>query len=207
MKCPTFEDLLDYCDGHTNKPDAQFVAGHLASGCQQCVQDAGWYKRVRGIAASEDFNDPPAWVFKRALRLFENRPQASTVHFGRLLAALAFDSFARPVLSGVRLVETSNRQLLYRAGAYTIDLQLDFSPPTAVNLIGQILRESESRFESVSELLVRITREGRPVDQTTTSATGEFTIQHLAHNEYDLSVETKEGVIDVPRLPVKPADA
>jgi hypothetical protein len=203
MKCPAFKDLLDYCDGTINTPVAQFVAAHLASGCQQCAQDVGWYERVRGIAASDDSEDPPAWVFRRALRLFENSTQARPVHFGRLLAALAFDSFARPALSGVRLVETSNRQLLYRAGAYTVDLQLDFSSATAVNLTGQILRESESRFESVSELLVRVTRDGKPVHETTTSAIGEFTIQSLAHDEYDLSVETKEGVIDVLRLPIK----
>ena len=207
MKCPAFEELLDYCDGHINKADAQSVASHLSSGCPQCAQDIGWYKRVRDIAASDALEDPPAWVFMRALRLFENRAQTPTAHFGRLLAALAFDSFARPTLSGVRLVETSNRQLLYRAGAFAIDLQLDFFSPTAVNLVGQILRESESRFESVSELLVRMTREGKPVHETITGATGEFTIQHLAHNEYDLSVETKEGVIDVPRVPIKPGEA
>ena len=203
MKCPAFEDLLDSCDGHMNNPDAQSVARHMASGCQRCEQDVRWYERVRGIAASDDLEAPPAWVFMRALRLLE-KAQTPTVHFGRLLAALAFDSFERPALSGVRLVETSNRQLLYRAGAYTIDLQLDLSSPQAVNLIGQILRESESRFESVSELLVRITCEGKLVDETVTSASGEFTIHHLVHKEYQLSVETKEGVIDVPPLAIKP---
>src|SRR4030095_13934681 len=202
MKCPSFEDLLDYCDGHINEP-AQSVVAHLATGCQRCAQDIDWYKRMCAIAASDDCEDPPPWVFRRALRCFEAR-QTPKANLGRLLASLAFDSFARPVISGVRLIETDNRQLLYHAGAYTIDLQIDFSAPTGANLAGQILRESESRFESVAGLSVQITREGKAICATSTNAIGEFTIQHLTHNEYDLLVETREGVIDIPRLPITP---
>jgi hypothetical protein len=205
MKCPPFEDLLDYCDGHINEP-AHLVVAHLESGCQQCAQDIDWYRRMCAISASDDCEDPPPWVFKRALRLFETR-QTPKAHFGRLIASLAFDSFARPVLSGVRLVETNNRQLLYRAGAYTIDLQIDFSEPSKANLRGQILRESESRFESVADLSVRIIREGKPIRATSTNAIGEFSIQHLEQDDYDLVVGTKEGIIDVPRLPITPNES
>src|SRR5262245_20395862 len=203
MKCPEFADLLDYCDGHISVSDAQFVVAHLESGCRRCAQDVSWYKRVGSIAASDDCEDPPAWVLKRAFRLFESHAPTRTVQFGRMLAALAFDSFARPVLSGVRSVETNNRQLLYRAGSYTIDLQIDFSAPSGANLVGQILRENEPRFESVAELSVRVTGEGKVICLTATNAIGEFTIKNLEHTDCELSVETKEGVIVVPRLSIR----
>lgn len=199
--CPGFKELLDYCDGHINDRNVQLVAAHLSSGCRRCAQDVDWYERVRALATSDDCKDPPAWVFKRALQLFENQAQPRADRIDRL-AALVFDSLARPVLVGVRLAETSNRQLLYRAGGYSIDVQITFPSPSRANLIGQILRVNECRYESVAGLSIQVTHQGQAVCSTVTTATGEFALHDIAHDNYDLSVETKERVIIVPRLPV-----
>ena len=129
MKCPQFEDLLDYCDRKVNESEAEAVAAHIASGCQWCAQSVAWYERVSGLAAGDDSQDPPPWVLNRAFRLFHSQVPTRTDHLGRLVAALAFDSLSNPVLAGMRLVETSNRQLLYRAGEYTVDLQINFFSP------------------------------------------------------------------------------
>jgi hypothetical protein len=205
MACPDFAELLNYCDGRTND-DAQLVAAHLSSGCRRCLEEVGWYERVCAIAASDSCKDPPAWVFKRALQLFETVAQPRADRFDRF-AALVFDSLARPVLAGVRLAETSSRQMLYRAGVHSIDVQITFPGPSGADLMGQILLDSEFQFESVSGLLIQVAHQGQAVCATVTNAVGEFTLHDIAHNEYDLSIETKEGVIIVPRLPVTPYES
>ncbi|HXG65832.1 MAG TPA: hypothetical protein VNO70_12060 [Blastocatellia bacterium] len=206
MKCPGFEQLLDYCDGRLGERDAQTVAAHLASGCQRCAQDLEWYRRVRAIAASDDGVDPPAWVLKRALRLFENyAPPRQEGHLDRLIASLVFDSRAQPTLSGVRSAEAGNRQLLYRAGQYSVDVQITFSEQSGADLIGQVLRGGEFRFESVAGLVVEVAQKGQPAYSTVTNAVGEFILGNIACGEYEVAVWTNEGAIIIPQLPVMPS--
>jgi hypothetical protein len=205
MACPDFEQLLDYCEDRVKGPAAQLVVAHLASGCQPCAEDVAWYKRVRALAAGDADIDPPAWVVKRAVQLFEGRAKPhKDDRRDCLIAALVFDSLVRPALSGVRLAETSNQQLLYRAGTYSIDAQITFSGPSRADLIGQVLRESEYGFESVAGLSITVSCDRRAVGTAVTNPVGEFTLNGLAPGEYELTVETSEGMILIPRLPVAP---
>jgi hypothetical protein len=91
-------------------------------------------------------------VTKRAVRILTCRahePSFKRTHRPGDCGAV-FDSFARPALVGVRSTETANRQLLYRAGDYSVDLQLAPSEHSTIDLIGQVLKEGEPSFESVS---------------------------------------------------------
>ena len=72
----------------------------------------------------------------------------------------------------------------------------------AVELTGQILRVNESRFESVARLALDLKREGETVCSTTTNDAGEFSIDAVARGEYELLIETREGIIIVQRLPI-----
>ncbi|MCI0486783.1 MAG: hypothetical protein L0229_09305, partial [Blastocatellia bacterium] len=140
MKCPSFERLIDYLDGHLGALEASRVAAHIESECLRCAANREWYEKVRLLAASDDLPEPPPWVLKRALRIFENRPVRPRLveRLGQMVASLVFDSLARPAIAGVRSTETSNRQLLYRAGDYSIDLQVAQAPRSQANLIGQV---------------------------------------------------------------------
>jgi hypothetical protein len=205
MECPGFERLIDYCDGSLAEEEARVVATHLATGCRRCADDLRWYERVRSIAAADNYSiEPPPWVLKRALRLFEREPGRSNAvdGLGRLVAALIFDSLSRPALSGLRLVGTNDRQLLYRAGQYSIDLQIALANQSDVDLTGQVLRANESRFESVAMLELELRREGEAVYSTLTNDAGGFTMKAIARGEYELLIETREGTIIVQRLPL-----
>lgn len=209
MKCPGFEQLIAYCDGLLAESEARQVAAHLASGCRGCAADRLWYERVRALAATDDSLEPPPWVLTRALRLFEREPARphAVDKLGRLVATLIFDSLSQPALAGVRLAETSNRQLLYSAGQYSIDLRMALTPRSAVELTGQILRVDESRFESVARLALDLKREGETVCSTRTNDAGEFRMDRVARGEYELLIETREGIIIVQRLAMKPEPA
>ena len=204
MKCPSFERLIDYLDNRLPETEAARVAAHLATACAACGQTRNWYEQVRGLAAADDSVAPPPWAFKRAVRIFETerqRPRAAH-RIGKAIAALVFDSFARPQLAGVRSTETTNRQLLYRAGDYQIDLQIAPSEHAHADLIGQVLKEGEATFESVAGLRLDIARGGETVFSATTDAMGEFKVNGLEHGLYDLRIDLSEGSITVPELPV-----
>lgn len=204
MKCPSFERLIDYLDNRLPEAEASRVATHLAGNCAVCGESRDWYQRVRIAAASDDTLAPPPWVLKRAVRIFEmqrHRPRLAA-RIGQAIASLVFDSLARPALAGVRSTETANRQLLYRAGDYSLDLQIAPSEHTRADLIGQVLKESDPTFESVSGLKLDIARGGKIVCSAVTDEMGEFKVSGMEQGVYDLRVELFEGSITVPDLPV-----
>jgi hypothetical protein len=203
MRCPSFEKLIDYIDNRLAEPDRAKVAEHLATGCGSCAENRDWYERVRLTASTDDSVAPPSWVLKRAVRIFEaaERPRISE-RIKQVIASLVFDSFARPSLAGVRSSETVNRQLLYRAGEYNIDLQIASFASTSTELMGQILREGDANFESVSGLTIEVAREKEKVLSTVTDEMGEFRINGLESGVYELRIELSEGNITVPALPL-----
>ena len=205
MACPDFEQLLDYCDGRITENEKRRVADHLATGCQRCAEDINWFERLRDLAAGDDRLAPPAWVLKRAIHLFQEqaRPRADA-RPACLIATMIFNSQMRPAIAGARLAETSNQQLLYRADNYSIDAQITFTEPSSADLIGQVLRDGEYGFESVAGLSITVSRDGQAVCETLTNTVGEFSLHDLAPGEYDVTVETAEGMILIQQLPVAP---
>jgi hypothetical protein len=204
MKCPGFESLIDHLDGRLSGSEADRLSAHLAAGCQTCGETRSWYTSLKTIVTGDDSCEPPPWVLKRAVRMFEiERARPRLIErVGQKIASLVFDSLTRPAVVGVRSTETANRQLLYRAGDYSIDLQVAPSDQSRADLTGQILKEGETVFESVAGLSLSLSREGEPVCSITTNEMGEFKIRSIQQGEYDLNVETPEGMLRVQDLPV-----
>jgi hypothetical protein len=205
MKCPGFERLIDYLDGQLARAEADHIASHLVAGCADCADTRAWYERVQAVTASDDSVNPPPWVLKRALRIFEterSRPRL-VERIGQVLAHLVFDSLARPALAGVRSTETASRQLLYRAGDYSIDLQIAPSDESRANIAGQILKEGEAAFESVSGLGVRLNRKGESVYSTIADHMGEFALSGVDCGLYDLLVAIGKETVTIAGLSVE----
>ena len=203
MNCPGFEKLIDYLDSQIASAEAETVKAHLES-CHQCTAVAQWYEKVRAIADSDEMIEPPSWVARRAIRLFENRRSQPGLKekLGRLVASLIFDSQAQTAIAGVRSTETLNRQLLYEADNYSIDVQISLSEEPRAGLVGQILRKDDLQFESVSRIPLDLIREGQTIRSTLTSETGEFSISEIDFGEYDLRIDLLDVSITVAGLPV-----
>ena len=202
MRCPSFEKLLDYLENKLTTPEAERVANHLSGGCAACRANSEWFTQVKMIAASDDAVEPPTWVTKRALRIFETKKPRLVEKFTQAIAALVFDSFARPAVVGVRSTDTTNRQLLYTAGGYSIDLQVAPASGSHANLVGQILCETEASFESVAGLALELIGEDGKRLAGSTNAMGEFTISGLKQGVYNLTIQTSEGTITANGVPV-----
>jgi hypothetical protein len=190
MRCPTFENLIDYVDGRLAADTGDVIGTHLATGCRECQGQRAWYERTRAIAASDASVEPPAWVFNRAARIIETRrtPRGIAGGAGRLIAVLIFDSRRRPLLAGARASAADARQLLYRAEDYSIDLQIASTEQDQRAVTGQVLREGEMRFESVARLPLALR--------------GEFTISDLRAGRYDLRIDSRKAAITIVGLPV-----
>src|SRR6266850_100800 len=178
MTCPGFQHLLDYLDGRLDRAAADAVSAHLAFGCSQCDGDREWYQQVKLIASSDDSIEPPSWVLKRALRVFDTPRERMSLagRAGRVVAALVFDSLRQPAIAGARSSGFEGRQLLYRAEVYSIDVQVAPVDQGSAELTGQILREGEAMFESVGGLRLDLIDEGREAFTAVTNERGEFTI-------------------------------
>ena len=201
MKCPRFATLIDYVDGRLGDDGASLVASHLGAGCLKCGEVRRWYVRVRDVAATDDLIDPPAWVLQRALRLFNaGRAPTAVGKLRQLIARLVFDSLSQPVIEGVRLTQSPVRQLLYRADAYSIDLQIANLEESVAAMHGQVLREGETRFDSVNGLRIELAGEGRVLQSTLTNEMGEFEFAKVRQGDYELRIDMREGTLTIPQL-------
>jgi hypothetical protein len=204
MKCPGFSRLIDYLEGKLAATEAGAISAHLDSGCSRCKADRDWYERAVALATSDDSVEPPPWVLNRAIKLFEtsrNKP-GLVEQVGNLIASLVFDSLARPALVEQRSAVPSSRQLLYKAGDYSIDLVIAQGDQARANVIGQVLREGDFDFECVTGLQLELMSEGRPISATLTNNVGEFAISGIADGKYDLHVEATDVSITIQNLSV-----
>ncbi len=204
MTCPGFEQLLDYVDGRLDRLAAETIATHLAGGCGECDGDRAWYQRVKLVTASDDSIEPPPWVLKRALRLFNATGAQMNIgaRAAGVVAALVFDSLRRPSLAGARSGGVEIRQLLYRAEDYSIDVQVSPSDQKRIELTGQILREGELRFESVAGLRLDFMRDDGTILSTVTNDRGEFAVPAIDPGSYDLRVDVLDASITIVGLPI-----
>lgn len=203
MSCPGFERIIDHLDGQLDPELAVEVATHIAAGCSLCAADLAWYERVKSVAAADETIEPPPWVLKRAVRLFETARARAGVRaaIGRLVAMLVFDSQTRLLPAGVRLTAPADRQLLYRAGAYTVDLQIA-SMDAEARLSGQVLKEGEFRFESVAGLKVFILSQEESLAAAVANNFGEFMLPSVGCGQYDLRIETGDADITIVGLTI-----
>lgn len=201
MHCPAFEQLVDLLDGRLAPAPAAAVEHHVALGCTQCGEDVAWYARVQLVAASDDSVEPPPWVLKRALRIFDSQPRAASLA-SRVIASLVFDSLRRPALAMSRSIGVEDRQLMYQAEPYSIDLQVASLDQARADLTGQILRKGELMFGSVAGLSLNLAREGCPVLSTVTNDRGEFRVGALDCGSYDLKIEARDVSITIVGLPI-----
>lgn len=204
MKCPAFERLIAHLDGRLTADADEPIRAHIAEGCDGCNRDRAWYETVRAIAASDDTTEPPLWVFKRALRIFDRSRVHGTIAYraGRLVAALVFDSLRETALAGARSTTAESRQLLYRAEDFSIDLQIASLERQRADVTGQLLREGELMFESVAGLALDLVRDGKTVLSTATNERGEFKINAVDCGYYDLQIDAQNSNITIVGLPV-----
>ena len=164
------------------------VAQHLEAGCPKCEQTLRLWSILLSVADQDPGEVPP---LSKARQPSPAKRLAERVSAG---VALVFDSFRQPALalSGVRSNGPSARQLLYKAGRYTIRVQVEpGSASDRVFIVGQILDE-DGPTAALRDVAVRALRGTRTLDRTHTNGLGEFHLEPDATDRLQLSVDVPE---------------
>jgi hypothetical protein len=113
----SFVRLVDLVEGRFPPDDLAAARSHLAA-CPRCAAEVAWLERVINLMRTDTAEQPPAHAVAAAKRLF--RPHVRR----QLKAMLQFDSANAPAAIGRRAGAPAERQLLFAADDYLLDLRL-----------------------------------------------------------------------------------
>jgi hypothetical protein len=148
---------------------------HLQAGCQKCTRARHTWHLVARSAEFAHCYEPPDSTVLIARALFAMRQPSSGVARFMGAARALFDSGLMPLPAGVRSGSAAPRKLVYAAGEYLVDLQVQAAGhrSDATQLTGQVAMPANAHhhFEGIP---VVVLRHARVVAKTTTNQLGEF---------------------------------
>ncbi len=112
-------------------------------------------------------------------------------------AILVFDSFWQPLpagmrTAGVRAAEFTPRQLIYKAGRYSIRLRVGLDTGSdRLSIVGQILDE-QGGANPLQDIAVLALDADTTLDETLTNDLGEFSLASRASDSVQLSIGLPE---------------
>lgn len=157
------------------------------------------WSAVSNLAGQEASFQPPDDVLARVKGQYALYRPAGLIERAARAASLVFDSLRQPALAGVRSAGPSPRQLLYRAGRFTIRLQVERAVGSdRLSFVGQIVDEADPR-RALPDLSVLVSKGDETLDRTLTNELGEFQLQADPSEKLRLSVAIPEiGTLAVP---------
>lgn len=188
-------EWADWARGAVNAERQAAMREHLDSGCKKCKQAADLWKGVAMAASQEGSYEPPESAVRIAKSYAADLKPAPKPSLTARIAELIFDSTREPALAGVRSLTAAPRQLMYRAGEYTIDLRIEREPAAMshlaagaadrILLVGQIL---STAGKSVRNIPVTVLSGVGPLATGTTNNFGEFHLDFDSGLRVQLSV-------------------
>ena len=133
------ETAIDFLDQRLRGRRLQEVERHLGMPCAKCRSLIHTLGATIEKLRSAPLETPPAWLEKRALDVFEPRPEASPVReaVSRLME-LVFDSRTAPLLAHARRAVGEARRLRFSAEGCTIEIESDIESPESTGLRGRL---------------------------------------------------------------------
>jgi hypothetical protein len=177
----------DFVRGLIPGPKGGKMEAHLVT-CTACQRTASLFRQVAVTARRDRQLDPPDHLVRWARTVFSTRDHAPAHAPGRLIAGLVYDSLAAPELAGVRAQSRISRHLLYEAGAFGLDLRLEYERGSPrVTLVGQIL-DRDHPERSLIGVSVQLVRGRTQVSRAQCNRFGEFQIEYEPHGRLRLYV-------------------
>jgi len=139
MKCATIEQLFGLTQNQLPPAEGEAVRAHLDAGCASCRQELSQLQATLATTKGRHLLKVPDWLIHQAMNLFAwQKTKPLEIRLERIPALLLVDSFAEGPLLGFRSVGSLSRQMVYRAGAYNVNLSINSAEQThAVDIMGQ----------------------------------------------------------------------
>jgi hypothetical protein len=195
MKHPPFAKLLNKFEGSLTEIESHEIAEHLAA-CAECNMQARKISEFVNYSESEKFESVPQNVTANLLNIFQptgkaNQKRESAVK--RLFASLVFDDWQTAL--NERYVYSDNRQMLFKAGDFEIDLRLSFSGDKC-QVSGQIFPDC---FDGIVEIATAEISE-----KTGFNESCEFQLPPVANGVYELRLNIDDKLIAIQDFSLMP---
>lgn len=184
----------DYVRGIPADDAAETMTHHLDE-CVLCSLTVELLKRADETARLDRSFEPPPEVVENAVRIF---PATTGVEWQvwaglrRLVAGLVSSGVGEPATAGVRSLGAASRHVVYKAGQYSIDLQVDSDPDvSSVAMTGQIA-DSDAPDIPIGNTRVVLLSGGRLLASTGTNEFGEFSLQYKPSDDLCLLLPIEE---------------
>jgi hypothetical protein len=178
----------DFVRGISGPEVGKDIKAHLGSGCLKCKTAHDAWSRVERLATKEGAYAPPENLVRLVKSGFASRDAQPLRTW--TLANLVFDSFAQPLMAGVRSGALNVWQVIYEAEGLTVDLRFGRRAQSkAVHLVGQVFDKQEVRALQNNATVELSTEQDRMVATTDVSTLGEFHIEFEATEHLWLSVK------------------
>jgi hypothetical protein len=167
---------------------SQQMLTHLEHGCSKCEKIKGLLSRFAAICSREAAYQLPrlAELQVKAMIGMAKAPRRSTLQ--RVWASLVYDSVNDPQPVGVRGTHQINRQVLFHAGDYSVDLRFEHEKGSAsMVLVGQIANQ-KSPDEALANLPVILVAGNREVTRSISNTFGEFQLEYVPESDLRLLV-------------------
>lgn len=182
-------DITEWADYARNmaKPDQHSqMQSHLAAGCLKCEKIEQLFARFAVVCAREVAYKVPESAERRAKALFSIGSEPRLSPLQRMWASLVYDSLNDPQPAGVRGTHQINRQVLFHAGDYSVDLRFEHEKGSAsMVLVGQISNQKapEDLMANVPVILLAGERE---VTRSISNSFGEFQMEYIPETDLRL---------------------
>lgn len=193
----------DFVRGIGSAKERVTVEAHL-KGCAECVAVLNTWNKVKAKAAFESMYTPPENAVRMAhLEFAALRPE----DIQAVTATLTFDTFAQPLLAGVRSMTATPRQVLYEAEGLIVDLRFDQHRSKEIHLTGQVLDKRLPRISSAEAVVTLWTNKGLPLAEVCTNAFGEFHFEFREQARLRLSIQASgRPIVRIPLVDLRDRD-
>ena len=175
------------------------MRSHLQAGCSKCEKIHAVLSRFANICMREVAYEVPRVAEQqvKALVALHKTPRGSALQ--RLLGSLIYDSVNTPQPAGIRGTHQINRQVLFHAGDYSVDLRFEHEKGSAsMVLVGQIANQSvpDEKLGNIPVILVAGKRE---ITRSISNTFGEFQLEYVPEGDLRLLVplESKGQELEV----------
>jgi ribosomal protein S14 len=175
------------------------MKAHLQAGCSRCGRVKGLLSKFAAICSREASYEIPRSAEQqvKAMIGLARAPRLSTLQ--RIWASLVYDSVNDPQPVGVRGSHQINRQVLFHAGDYSVDLRFEHEKGSAsMVLVGQIANQ-KTPDELLANLPVILVAGSREVTRSISNTFGEFQLEYVPESDLRLLVplESKGQELEV----------
>jgi hypothetical protein len=181
-------EWADYVRNIVSAEQHEQMLAHLRFGCSKCEKLQAVLARFAGICLREAQYEVPrlAEMQVKALVGLAQTPRRSALQ--RLLGSLVYDSLNDPQPVGVRGTHQINRQVLFHAGDYSVDLRFEHEKGSAsMVLVGQIANQ-KAPDENLANVPVILVAGNRELTRSISNTFGEFQLEYVPESDLRLLV-------------------